>query len=40
MTLEEVLDVMKKAEQSGKTTVRLHTETQTFMVRFVSRWML
>ena len=25
MTLEEVLDVMKKAEQSGKTTVRLHT---------------
>lgn len=25
MTLEEVLDVMEKAEQSGKTTVRLHT---------------
>ena len=25
MTLEEVLDVMKKAEQSEKTTVRLHT---------------
>ena len=25
MTLEEVLDVRKKAEQSGKTTVRLHT---------------
>ena len=25
MTLEEVLDVMKKAEEEGKTTVRLHT---------------
>lgn len=25
MTLEEVLEVMKKAEKSGKTTVRLHT---------------
>lgn len=25
MTLEEVLEVMKKAEQEGKTTVRLHT---------------
>lgn len=25
MTLEEVLDVIKKAEQQGKTTVRLHT---------------
>jgi len=25
MTLEEVLDVMKKAEAAGKTTVRLHT---------------
>ena len=25
MTLEEVIDVMKKAEEKGKTTVRLHT---------------
>lgn len=25
MTLEEVIDVMKKAEEEGKTTVRLHT---------------
>lgn len=25
MTLEEVIDVMKKAEREGKTTVRLHT---------------
>ena len=25
MTLEEIIDVMKKAEEEGKTTVRLHT---------------
>ena len=40
MTLEEVLDVMKKAEQSGRQLSGCIRETQVFMVRFVSRWML
>ena len=36
MTLEEVLDVMKKAEAAGKMT----REIRVFMVPFVNRWML
>ena len=32
MTLEEVISVIKKAEEEKKTTVRLHTETPASMV--------
>ena len=31
MTLDEVIDVMEKAENSGKTTVRLHTGDPLFI---------
>ena len=39
MTLEEVLEVMKNAEKSGKTTVRLHTGDPCLTAQSASRWM-
>lgn len=38
MTLEEVLEVIREAEEQGLDTVRLHTGTPAFTGRSGSRW--
>ena len=37
MTLEEVIDVIKKAEQEGKMTVRLHTGDPSICLLYTSK---
>lgn len=39
MTLEEVLAVIREAEEKGLTTVRLHTGSRVSTGRCVNRWM-
>lgn len=38
MTLEEVIEVMRKAESESKMVVRLHTGSQVFTAQSGSRW--